>query len=120
LGAWTLTPARDLVTLDALLAGVDAMRGSAWTPFSVLGGFVVGGVLMVPVLLLIAVTAIAFGPLLGFAYALLGIFASASCSFALGRLVGRELVRRLAGGRLNKIGRRLARSGILTVAAIRM
>jgi phospholipase D1/2 len=120
LAAWALTPLRHLVTLDAILDEIDEIRGSLWTPFAVVGGFVVGGILMVPVLLLIAVSAVAFGPLFGFAYATLGVFASASCAFAVGRLVGRETVRRIAGRRLNKIGRRLARSGILTVAAVRM
>jgi phosphatidylserine/phosphatidylglycerophosphate/cardiolipin synthase-like enzyme/uncharacterized membrane protein YdjX (TVP38/TMEM64 family) len=118
--AWAFTPMRHLVTLDAIVEEIDIIRGSIWTPFAVIGGFVMGGILMVPVLLLIAVSAVAFGPLFGFAYATLGVFASASCAFAIGRLVGRDTVRRIAGRRLNKIGRRLARSGILTVAAVRL
>jgi phospholipase D1/2 len=120
LAGWTFTPLRHLITLDALLAEIDSIRGSVWTPLGVLVAFVGGGLLMVPVLLLIAVSAIAFGPLFGFVYASIGVFASASCSFAIGRLVGRELVRRIAGPRLNRIGQRLARSSILTVAAVRM
>jgi len=120
LAGWTFTPLRHLITLDALLAQIDAIRGSVWTPLGVLVAFVGGGLLMVPVLLLIAVSAIAFGPLFGFAYAIVGVFASASCSFAIGRLVGRELVHRIAGPRLQRIGQRLARSSILTVAAVRM
>jgi phosphatidylserine/phosphatidylglycerophosphate/cardiolipin synthase-like enzyme/uncharacterized membrane protein YdjX (TVP38/TMEM64 family) len=120
LAAWALTPLRHLVTLDAVIDQIDFVRGSVWTPFAVVGGFVMGGILMVPVLLLIALCAVAFGPVFGFLYATLGVFASASCAFAVGRLVGRETVRRIAGRRLNKIGRRLARSGILTLAAARM
>ena len=75
---------------------------------------------MVPVTLLIAASGIAFGPVLGFAYAALGAFSSAAFSFYVGRTVGREPVRRLGGPYLNRISRRLARSGIVAVTLLRL
>lgn len=119
-GLWAFTPFREEVTVVALLDHVAAARGTLWMPLWVTAAFVFGNLLLVPVMLLIAVSGLAFGPLLGFFYAALGSFASASVGFALGRWVGRDLVRRLAGRQLNRISRRLARSGIPTVAALRV
>jgi phospholipase D1/2 len=73
-----------------------------------------------PVLVLIAVTGIVFGPVLGTAYALGGALASAAVTYGIGRRLGRDTVRRLAGARLNRISKRLARRGILAVAVVRM
>jgi uncharacterized membrane protein YdjX (TVP38/TMEM64 family) len=41
-------------------------------------------------------------------------------TFAIGRSLGRQTVRKLAGSRVNDLSRRLARRGLLTVAFIRM
>jgi len=120
LGLWAFSPLRHYLTLDALLADIDRFNGDSWAPAYVLASFVGASMVMLPVVLLIAVCAVAFGPLLGLAYALGGAVASATIVFFLGRLIGRDVVRRLAGRRLNRISLRLARSGVLTVAALRM
>jgi uncharacterized membrane protein YdjX (TVP38/TMEM64 family) len=73
-----------------------------------------------PVLVLIAVTGIVFGPVLGAAYALAGAIASAAVTYGIGRRLGRDTVRRLAGARLNRISKQLARRGILAIAVVRM
>ena len=73
-----------------------------------------------PVTVLIAVTGIVFGPVLGTLYAIAGALASAAVTHALGRRLGRNTVRRLAGARLNRISKRLARRGMLAVAVVRM
>jgi phospholipase D1/2 len=72
------------------------------------------------VMLMIAAAGVAFGPLLGFLYAAAGAFASAAVGFFVGRLIGREPVRRLAGNRLNRISRRLAAHGLVTVTVLRL
>jgi phospholipase D1/2 len=71
-------------------------------------------------MLLIAVTAAVFGPLAGTVYALCGALASASVTYALGRRLGRETVRRLAGHRLNALSQRLARRGVLAIVVVRL
>ncbi len=120
LGLWAFSPLRHHLTLDAMLAEIDRLNGNPWAPAYVLASFVGASMVMLPVVLLIAVCAVAFGPLLGVGYALGGAVASATIVFFLGRLIGRDIVRRLAGRRLNRLSLRLARSGILTVAALRM
>jgi phospholipase D1/2 len=81
--------------------------------------FVALGLLMVPVLLLIAATGVAFGPWLGPAYAMAGCLASASAGFAIGRWVGLDRAERLGGKRLARAARAMARHGILAVFLLR-
>ena len=74
---------------------------------------------LVPVLLLIAATGIAFGPVLGPVYAMAGSLASASVGFAIGRWMGRRRVERLGGERIARISRTLKRNGTLAVFLVR-
>ena len=74
---------------------------------------------LVPVVLLIAATGIAFGPVLGPLYAMAGCLASASAAFALGRWLGRRRVERWGGPRIAQITRKVARNGTLAVFLIR-
>ncbi|MEJ2643743.1 MAG: VTT domain-containing protein [Gammaproteobacteria bacterium] len=85
-----------------------------------LGAYVVGTLLAVPVTLLIVTTALVYGPLLGFVYSLLGSLLGAVATYGVGRLLGRDAVRRLAGTRLNALSRRLGHRGILTVITLRI
>jgi uncharacterized membrane protein YdjX (TVP38/TMEM64 family) len=75
--------------------------------------FVVLAVL--PVVLLIAATGIAFGPVLGPIYAMAGCLASASIGFALGRWMGVRRVERLGGERIKRLNETLKRNGTLAV-----
>jgi phospholipase D1/2 len=77
------------------------------------------GALLVPVMLLIAATGMAFGPWLGPVYALTGSLASASLGFGIGRWIGRERVERLIGRRVPKLGRAMTQHGTLAVFFIR-
>jgi len=81
----------------------------------VLFAFVGLGLLMVPVLLLIAATGVAFGPFLGPVYAMAGCLASASAGFAIGRWIGVHRVEQLGGGRIARVTRALKRNGTLAV-----
>ena len=74
---------------------------------------------LVPVMLLIAATGIAFGPVLGPLYAMAGCLASASMGFAIGRWLGFGGVQRLSGASINRISRSLKRNGTLAVFLVR-
>ena len=89
-------------------------------PLIVLVAFVVGGLLIFPVMLLIAATAATFGPWFGFAYASIGALASATITYAIGFAVGRRTVEALMGPRLNRVRRGLVQRGVLAVAAVRL
>jgi len=118
--AWRWTPLARNLDVALLLeagAGFAALPGA---PLLVVGVFVIGGLVAFPVTLLIVFTVLSFGTLTGFAAALAGALASALVGYGLGVLLGRRTVRRLAGGRLNRISRRLARRGLLAVVLSRV
>jgi uncharacterized membrane protein YdjX (TVP38/TMEM64 family) len=73
----------------------------------------------VPVMLLIAATGIAFGPILGPIYALAGCLAGGSCGFAMGRWMGLRRVQNLGGERIVRLTATLKRNGTLAVFLLR-
>jgi phospholipase D1/2 len=81
--------------------------------------FVGLGLVMVPVVLLIAITGVAFGPLLGPLYAMAGCLASASTGFAIGRKMGLRRVKQLGGERITRVTKSLKRNGTLAVFLVR-
>ncbi len=117
--AWRTTPMREHLNLPALIGLAQHLRDLPATPLLVVLAYVVGGLLMVPVTLLIAATGIVFGFMPGALYALAGALASAAAGYALGALLGRDLVRRLLGARINRLSRRLARRGIIAMIVLR-
>lgn len=77
------------------------------------------GLSPMPVLLLVAATGVAFGPILGPLYAMAGALASGSVSFAIGRWMGQQRVEELGGERVIRVTRSLTRNGTLAVFLIR-
>ena len=65
-----------------------ALAAEPWAPLLVLGVYIVGGLIAFPVLILIAATAAAFGPVAGLAYAAAGSLASAVVTYAVGVAIG--------------------------------
>jgi uncharacterized membrane protein YdjX (TVP38/TMEM64 family) len=112
--AWTWGPGLP-ISPDALATMVAPHR-HAWygLPIVVLS-FVLLGLVLFPVLMLIAATGMAFGPVLGPIYAMAGSLASASAGFAVGRWLGRRRVERLMGERAGRIMSMLHRNGTLAV-----
>jgi len=98
----------------------ERYRSSPLGAAIVLATFVLGSLVLVPITLLITATAASMGPLAGFLYALMGSVAAAGVTFLLGRALGRERVRRLAGRRVNAVMRRVAGHGVLAVALLRL
>jgi uncharacterized membrane protein YdjX (TVP38/TMEM64 family) len=80
---------------------------------------VVLGLVLVPVILLIAATGVAFGPWLGPPYAMAGCLASASAGFAIGRWLGLRRVERWGGDRAARLAKTLKRNGTLAVFLVR-
>jgi uncharacterized membrane protein YdjX (TVP38/TMEM64 family) len=110
-------------TQDLEVAVRTTFEQAASSPFgwiAVIGIFVLGGFLLVPVTLLIVGTAAAFGIIWGPIYAAVGTLASAILSYAIGAWLGRTSVRRLLGGKLLRVRNAIARRGTIAIAAIRM
>ena len=118
--AWRFTPLREFVSLDALVRIAQSLQESPIAPLAVLAAYVLAGLLVIPITVMIVATGIVFGPVVGAIYALCGAILSAAVTYTLGRRIGRNTVRRLAGARLNRITRRLAKKGVMAIAVVRL
>ncbi len=117
---WRWTPLGEWLSLESISGWIDQLRGSPAAPFIILGGYIVGSLLLVPITAMILATAFTFGPILGFTYSLSGCLLAAAATYICGRLIGRDRVRKLAGSRVNRLSRRLAKHGLSTVATVRL
>jgi phosphatidylserine/phosphatidylglycerophosphate/cardiolipin synthase-like enzyme/uncharacterized membrane protein YdjX (TVP38/TMEM64 family) len=118
--AWHFTPVSDLLGPSALEAMLSKLATSPVAPFYVIGAYLLGGLIAFPVVVLIAATAAVFGPVVGFAYGLLGSVASAILTYCIGAWVGRQPLQSVLGPRLNRVRNLVIRRGILAIAAVRL
>jgi len=117
---WRWTPMHEWLTPEVMAGLLDTVRQLPAAPLWVILGFVIAGLIAFPFSLLIIATVAAFGPLEGLTYSLLGGMLSAMLLYALGEMLGRNVVRQLAGEKLNSISHTLARHGIITVIIVRI
>jgi phosphatidylserine/phosphatidylglycerophosphate/cardiolipin synthase-like enzyme/uncharacterized membrane protein YdjX (TVP38/TMEM64 family) len=117
---WRFTSAGDYLNGETLIGWAESVRDFPATPVWVLLTYLIGGLISFPVTILIGATAVVFDPLWALAYAFAGSLVSAALIYLIGGMVGRETVRVIAGGKLNHLSRRLARRGVLAVAAVRI
>lgn len=115
LAAVWLTPLRHHVEPKRVLAAARGVQDSPLAPFVVIGMFGLLSSVMVPVNALIAATGLAFGPLVGGGYALVGTFMAASIQFVVGSRLGGDAVARMSGPRATKAREQLAKRGIWAV-----
>jgi uncharacterized membrane protein YdjX (TVP38/TMEM64 family) len=118
--AWRWTALGDWLELDTLISQAEALNAHTATPLLVILGIALAGSLAVPLTLLVVTAVLVFGPLVGFFYALAGAVLSALLSYLAGQGVGRDLIRRFAGKRLNSVSKKLSQRGILTVVTLRI
>ena len=117
---WRWTPLREWVALGDFLRSARLASDTPWAALGVAAVYAAGALVALPMTVLVVATGILFGPLLGGVYAYGGAMLSAAITYGLGASLGRHTVRRLAGRRLNRITRRLARKGVFAVALIRL
>lgn len=117
---WLFTPLRQWIDARRLAGLVGTFADSPFAPAAMLAAFIVGGLIVIPVNVLIAVTVIVFGPFLGAIYALIGCELSALVLYEIGRRVPQRALSHRFGVRVRKLRKRLAHHGIATVAVIRI
>jgi uncharacterized membrane protein YdjX (TVP38/TMEM64 family) len=118
--AWLYTPLHRFADTTLVQGLLNDLAGSQLAPILVIGAFVVLGLVAFPLTLLIAATAAAFGPMLGFAYAALGALSSAALTYAVGAMLGRAVLHDVLGHRMQRLRGVLQRQGVLAVAGIRL
>jgi uncharacterized membrane protein YdjX (TVP38/TMEM64 family) len=118
--AWRWTDLGQWLDPRLLAETVRGLNQTAWGAPLGLVGFVVASLVAVPVTFLILVSALVFGPVTGALVGLVGSTLSALAGYGIGHYTGRGAVERLAGSRLERLSRRLARRGILTIVTVRI
>lgn len=117
---WRWTRLEESLRLDSVAAWLIALRQSDNALLWAIGAFLLGGITAFPVTLLILAAAFILDWWLAMVASLLGCILSAILLYAMGRQLGRKRVARVAGKRLNRVNRLIAKQGVLAVAAVRM
>lgn len=113
------TPLADYFTREALVAAFDRLSRSPWAPAAFIALYAGLCPLGVPVTPLVVAGGLVFGVVWGAIYNFLGTLLGAATTYGLGRLLGREFVSHLLGGRLRRVERFFARTRFWTVVRIR-
>jgi phosphatidylserine/phosphatidylglycerophosphate/cardiolipin synthase-like enzyme/uncharacterized membrane protein YdjX (TVP38/TMEM64 family) len=118
--AWRWTPLGEQIRASGVLDALQTLGRGSMGFIVLLGCYILGGFLVVPVVLLIVVTVVALGPWLGAPSAMAGSLLSALILFGLGRTLGRYRVRRFIGHRAAHLSRRLAERGLWGIFMVRI
>ena len=118
--AWKTTPVSDWLSAAAIADLQHRAGETHWMLAAAVLVFPLASLAVAPVTLMIVLAAVIFGPYQGFLASLIGVMLAAMLNYGLGAYFGRSFVRRIAGPRINRVSRRLARQGVLAMAAIRL
>lgn len=118
--AWQYTPLRNFADIGYVSSVISKPAQSWLAPLFAVAAFVIGGLLVFPVVILIAATAAALGPWVGFLSAGAGVLLSALTLFGVGRFLGHKRLQRLLGPRAARVQSRVIGKGVVAVAMIRM
>jgi len=117
---WAFTPMRHWLDIDRLSAVVDRFADSPFAPLIVVAMFVIGGLIVIPVNALTAVTILVFGPIAGALYSLIGCTASALVLYEIARRIPLRRLRPNAGARMQRFHHHLVRHAVWAVALVRL
>ncbi len=117
---WKFTPLAQLLDASQVTQWARRVGENWWAPLLTMAAYTPAAFTMFPRPLITLFAVVAFGPWLGFLYAMLGIELSAYVTFVAGRRLNRATVRRVAGARLNSILDVLRRRGLLAITALRL
>jgi uncharacterized membrane protein YdjX (TVP38/TMEM64 family) len=118
--AWRWTPLSEWVNFETVIQWQLSVKSYPLAFYFVVAAYLLGSLVLFPITILNVATVFTFGPLLGNAYALVGWLASAAMGYGIGRAIGRDLVRKLARSRLERLIQPAERHGFLTVLMMRI
>lgn len=118
--AWRYTPLSEYVTAERVAAWADGVGGVWWAPIVVMLAYTPACLIMFPRPLITLFAVLAFGPVVGFAYSIVGILMAALATYFLGQALPRNTVRNIVGERMNEMTEVLRRRGLLACFAMRV
>jgi len=117
--AWRFTPLGDWISADKVTAWAEAFGSLWWAPLVVIAAYTPASIVLFPRPLITLAATVAFGPALAFACGFLGMMIAGVATYAMGRVLDRDRVRRIAGERLHRLGHVLRQRGLPAVIAVR-
>ncbi|HUQ75943.1 MAG TPA: VTT domain-containing protein [Burkholderiales bacterium] len=117
---WRWTPLAHTVSADTILGWAKDFGSRWWAPLVLMASYTPACLVMFPRPLITLAAVIAFGPWMGFLYALTGIVASSVVTYYIGRRMRRDTVRRLSGPKLDRMIEVLKKYGLLAMTLLRL
>ncbi|AFJ03211.1 Phospholipase D/Transphosphatidylase [Methylophaga frappieri] len=117
---WQFTPLAEWFSEENLESAGQTIKSLPFAPILLLLVFAISSLFGVPVTLLIIATVMTFGAIQGGIYALIGAVMGAVLGFLCGQRLGKGALARLAGSQVNRISKRLAKRGLLTIITVRI
>lgn len=117
--AWSWSPLRGWLDAARIVNALEHL-GQSIGPVAAIFGFGLALTLAVPLTFLTLVAIVAFGPAAGFFYSIAAALLGATVSFWIGERLGHDVVQQLGGERVNRVSKRLASHGVMSVIAVRM
>jgi uncharacterized membrane protein YdjX (TVP38/TMEM64 family) len=114
-----LTPLHQYLTVQKVSALLDQLRGLWWAPAALILSYIVLCPLGVPASPMMIAGGMVFGPVWGSVYNVLGTFLGGTATYFMGRGLGRDFVRHLAGNKLKRVERLISRRGFWGLVGIR-
>ncbi len=118
--AWRCTPLSELLRVERVTGWVTAFSSVWWAPLVILAAYTPASLIMFPRPLITLAAAAAFGPWLGFTYAMSGILIAALASYLVGIMLDPGTMRRISGATLNRVSQVMCKRGLLAVTAMRL
>ncbi|MDP9120023.1 MAG: VTT domain-containing protein [Acidobacteriota bacterium] len=113
------TPLGGYLSSQRLADTVSQLRQAWWAPLVLIGSYLVLSPLGIPATPLMVAGGVVFGTIAGSIYNVIGVFLGASATYLLGRMLGRDFVVHLAGKRLKRVERVIARRGFWGLVGVR-
>jgi phospholipase D1/2 len=118
--AWRFTPLAESIRPESVAQRLEAIEELSWAPVAFVGAYLLGGLVMFPVTVLSAATAIVFPPIKAVPVSFAGIMLSAALLHWLGARFLRRSANKTLGSTIRRVDRAMTDRGVMTVAAIRM
>jgi uncharacterized membrane protein YdjX (TVP38/TMEM64 family) len=117
---WKFTPLAELVQPARLASHLDRLGHAPWGPAAMVGLFVIGGFLMMPLLAFILATALVFDPLLAIAITMTGSLLNAAAVYFAGAKILRRQAEASFGEGIARVRSALQSRGIVAIAMLRL
>ncbi len=94
---WRWTPLSEWIEVGKLVKELEGLNSTLYGPAIAVATVTFGGLIAIPITLLIVATMLVFGSIEGAAYGVLGSVSGAVLGYVAGQSLGQEIIRKIAG-----------------------